>query len=423
MAIFNKIFSRRDKTRSLREPSLAGDIGWYGNGLGVIGGSGPVSPDTAMQLPAFACAVRLLTDEIASLPVRIWRESASAPKEMVKGSAGRILNYRWSDELTAFQAKRRLIYNAIMYRGGFAYIERVEGGRVARGLHVLDPWSITRYPDYFAYRSASSKGIPARIPHSDVIEIYFTEGGYGSDYGFIGRSALEVGQSAIRAALYAQQFTADYFNRGAVPDAVITTPDATASTAEQLASYQADLETMLRQMHSRGSRVAYMLPGTKIEPVGVDPRASQMVELLAFHVAEIGRLFNIPSQALHSTDSSSYSTVEQASLSLGRQSIAPWTRQLEQQITAKFLPLNQYCEFDISRLVRADFKTLGEGLARRVHAGLITPNEAREFEGRPRSEQAGADDLMMQGATSPLGEASNGLTPDADPDNGQQERM
>jgi hypothetical protein len=54
----------------------------------------------------------------------------------------------------------------------------------------------------------------------------------------------------------------------------------------------------------------------------------------------------------------------------------------------------EFCEFEINALLRPDFKTRIDGLAKAVQGGVFSPNEARAQEGLPRAE--GGDEPRVQ---------------------------
>jgi hypothetical protein len=60
-----------------------------------------------------------------------------------------------------------------------------------------------------------------------------------------------------------------------------------------------------------------------------------------------------------------------------------------------------YVEHSLDGLMRGDFKTRMEGLSKGIQNALLTPNEGRALENRP--PLANGDDLLVQGATVPLG--------------------
>lgn len=382
-------------------------------------GAENVGAQKALGFPAFACATRIICDTVASLPVKVWRQEADGDQEQVSGRAVEVLNQRWNENETAFDAKRRLIKSAILHEAGYAWVEKERNSRVSTGLYVLNPTSVIRLDDgNYRHKDDNAPGIPAEIDQERMIEVNFTQLPDGS-----GVSALNLAQGVLQMGIYAQKHASELFRRGAVPKVVFQSLAETGEAAME--EFHHMEEALVRQSES-GRAALYAPPGYEFKVLASHSQHVQLVEMLRLAVEEIARVFNIPVQMLHSTEGSTYSNQEQAGMNLSKNTVLPWTRQLEQQLSAKFLQVKQRAEFDVSKLVRADFLTEGDGYGRRINTGQITPNEARVAQGLPPIEQEGADDLYMQGATKKLGEKPQappamqpGVPPIADPNNGE----
>jgi hypothetical protein len=73
-------------------------------------------------------------------------------------------------------------------------------------------------------------------------------------------------------------------------------------------------------------------------------------------------------------------------------------------------------------LLRGDFKTRAEGVARLIQSGVYTPNDGRKYiGGLDASDDPNADKLHMQGATLPLGAQPNNDTGTPPPAEGDQD--
>lgn len=409
-----------DWRKQRQQVTSTSDAGWRT----LTGGSGwteaaPVRAQQALGFPAFACATRIICDTVASLPVKVWRQEADGSQEQVFGEEVDILNNRWSQFETAFDAKRKLIKSAILHDAGFAWVFKRSRDRKARGLVVLNPTSVTRQEDgSYIQRDPSLRNVPERIPPERMIEVNFMQ--LPDDSGV---SALNLAQGVLRMGLFAQKHAAELFRRGAVPKVVLQSHNA--DTGEAAAEEFSHMEEALVRMAESGRTALFAPPGYEFKPLAATSQHTQLVEMLKLAVEEVARVFNIPTQMLHSTEGSTYSNQEQAGQNLSKNTILPWTRQLEQQISSKFLQAKQKAEFDVSKLVRADFLTEGDGFARRIQSGQMTPNEARIAQGLPPVDQEKADDLLIQGAIKALGDepeppvAPVGMPPEADPNNGE----
>lgn len=99
-----------------------------------------------------------------------------------------------------------------------------------------------------------------------------------------------------------------------------------------------------------------------------------------------------------------FSNTEQQDLHLVKHLISQWAQAFEEEMNLKLFGQRnggRYVEHNVDGLLRGDFKTRMEALASGVQNALLTPNEGRALENRP--DKPNGDDLMIQGATVPLG--------------------
>ncbi|WP_286160612.1 phage portal protein [Rhizobium sp. Root651] len=124
-----------------------------------------------------------------------------------------------------------------------------------------------------------------------------------------------------------------------------------------------------------------------------------------FQVEEIARAWQLPPVFLQDLSRATFSNAEQQDLHLVKHLIGQWTKALEDEINLKFFGRSgngRYVEHNLDGLMRGDFKSRIEGLARAIQTAQITPNEARALENRPAMKDG--NDLLVQGATVPLGQ-------------------
>jgi HK97 family phage portal protein len=112
----------------------------------------------------------------------------------------------------------------------------------------------------------------------------------------------------------------------------------------------------------------------------------QFVEQRKLSTAEIARIFRIPPWMIGaaSGDSMTYSNVEQQQLAFVMHSLRPWLVLIEQAISADpdLCSQNQYVEFLLDALLRADSKTRADiyALALDPVKGWMTRDEVRRLE-------------------------------------------
>ena len=162
--------------------------------------------------------------------------------------------------------------------------------------------------------------------------------------------------------------------------------------------------------------------GYDLKPVGIDPAKGQMTEARLFQIQEIARLFGLPPVFLQDLSRGTFANVEQQDLYLVKHLVAQWAKSFEDELNLKLFGRGAkfYVEHSLDGLMRGDFKTRMEGLSKGIQNALLTPNEGRALENRPALPNG--DDLLVQGATVPLGQQpdpnANPTDPPANPDDG-----
>lgn len=102
-----------------------------------------VTPEIAMQIPAYAASVGFISDMIGELPIRLFREDGTQTEEITDDPRLRLLNGYTGDELFNTGAMVRAMIRDYFNRGaGFAYIER-DGAWKPRALHYVSAANVS----------------------------------------------------------------------------------------------------------------------------------------------------------------------------------------------------------------------------------------------------------------------------------------
>ena len=95
-----------------------------------------ISRDKAMNIPAVASAVDLISSSIASMPVRLFKYKDGHVVEVTDDDRVSMLNGDTRDTLDGFQMKKALVIDYLLDGNGYCYIKR-EGNDVV-GLYYAD---------------------------------------------------------------------------------------------------------------------------------------------------------------------------------------------------------------------------------------------------------------------------------------------
>lgn len=99
-----------------------------------------VTDKTAMEIPAFSASVDFITSTVASLPIKLYRETVgedgTAKTEEVRNDRRiALLNDETGDLLTAYDARKALVRDELLYGAGYMYIKR--NGNDVESLHYV----------------------------------------------------------------------------------------------------------------------------------------------------------------------------------------------------------------------------------------------------------------------------------------------
>ena len=119
-----------------------------------------ISREKAMNIPAVASAVDLISSAVASMPIRLFKYKDDKVEEVRKDVRVSMLNGDTGDTLDGFQMKKALVLDYLLDGNGYCYIKR-DGNDVA-GLYYVDDMfvaiSILEEPIYKTYSISCGGG-------------------------------------------------------------------------------------------------------------------------------------------------------------------------------------------------------------------------------------------------------------------------
>lgn len=370
-----------------------------------------VTTDTALKVPAVMAAVAFLSRTLAAVPKHAYRETVDGPVR-VKGKLGMIVHKSPNDQMGSFKFWQFFWQQVFTGGRGLAWIERSRPGSAGiEGLWLLDPTRTTIQRDgvELVYKT-DGKFYPA----GDVVDVPFML--KPNQLGHFG--PINLASKAIQLALAMNDYASTFFAGGGVPPLALTGP--LPAGAEALKRAMADVHRVIDAAKQSAKPIFPLPPGHDLKPVGFDPEKGQMTDARRFQTEEIARAYQLPPVFLQDLSRATFTNAEQQDLHLVKHLIGQWTLALEDELNLKLfgrLNPNRYVEHNLDGLMRGDFKSRIEGLARGVQSGLLTPNEGRAIENRPKHKNRAAEELFMQGATVELGSASKaGSSPTAPTD-------
>ena len=308
--------------------------------------------------------VSIISDQIGALPIHAERNGETIPTPQVLARPE--LDRTRSEFIAA--AVTSLLVN------GNAYI--LAGRRDSLGYPVnvvlLDPEAVDvkTVGGAIQYRAAGQLLNPEDITHIRG----FCLPGHIKGYG-----PLDMNAQAIAQALAGDQYAAQSFMTGAIPDGVLYSENEI--TADQAAELK---NAWIAGNGGRQRGPAVISGGVKYEKLEFSSTDLELLDSRRFSALNICTLFGVPAHLVQveTTTSNTYSSVTQDSQAFVRFTLRPWIVRLEEGLS-DLLPRGQRATFNLDGLLRAS--TLDRYNAHKValDAGFMTVAEVRELEGLP----------------------------------------
>lgn len=343
-----------------------------------------VTPQSALQTSTVFACVRVISETIASLPLKIYRkQDGGTKKEMPNHSLSDLLNRSGPTPwLTAPEFWEMQCGHNALRGNAYSYKVRDGNGRYL-GFVPLDPSKIQvdvqinnfQSPKIMYKYTPGGANKPVDIPFSDIWHLK----GISSD-GFVGLSPVSLAREAIGLTQAAESHGSVYFKNGARASGVAQYP---GKLKEE--SYERFKNSIQESIGGDNKFKALVLEmGATWTQLGLSNEDSQFLETRQFQVEDIARMFRVPAILIgHPDKSSTYASAEQFMISFVTHTIRPWLVRLEKSISKHLLgdeKQNYFAEFNVDGLLRGDTKSRYEAYASAIQNTWMSPNEVRQFE-------------------------------------------
>ena len=326
-------------------------------------------------IPYFAC-VRILSEQISSLPLHVYRENGETPvrvrRSLFSRPAAVGTTDRWVKQCVTSLATRGNAYGLIVARDGFGFATQVEWLHPDE-VHVDE--SMPTLPRYY-WRGQE-------VPRENMHHIaWFLEPGKVK-----GLSPVAAFARSIGIGLEATNYGATWFEHGGSPPGTFQNKQRTLTTDQaEAVSQRLDAAIKRRKPLVYGADWDY-------QAMQVSPEESQFIQTMKLNASMMAHIFGIPPEMVggESGGSLTYDNPIMDGLSLYKMTIRPWLELLEENFDL-LLPERQYVEFNPDALLRGDTKTRSEAHAIALSARFMTINEVRKIEKLPPLE--GGDALQ-----------------------------
>ena len=381
-------------------------VEWATGGKTVAGAR--VSEQTALQLSAFYCGVRVLTDALAQTPLILYRRRAAGGKERATDHpVYDLLHTRPNPLMSAFVFRETMQGHMVVWGNAFAEIEEAGDGRAVALWPLLPDRTHIEVVDGQKFVITTLPGgqqVP--LPAKRVLHLP----GFGFD-GLQGRSLVWLARQSLGLTKATEQFGASFFGSGSKLAGILSHPNTlTEAAKENMRRSWNDLHEGLSAAH----RIAILEEGLKWQQIGVPPEDAQFLQTRKLQITEIARWLKIPPHKIMDLEKATFSNIEEQNIQFVQDSMLPWFVRWEQDLSWALLSSTErktlFVEFLVDGLLRGDTKARGEFYTKMFNVGAFSPNEILEKENQNPVE--GGDQHFVPLNMVPLAQAADVQTND-----------
>lgn len=392
--------------KSVRKARDPGDDFWY-TGLSESTATGiRVGQITALQASTCAACVSILSEDVAKLPVHVYRARSDGGKEIVKDHPVERLLQKPNIDQDRFEFIETMQLAHLLRGNAYAPILRDGRGRPT-GLIPVNPDNVALWESpggelfykvtRIGYRERwLLRDFPDLIPADDVFHLRWM-----SQDRVAGLSRISLARESLGLSLAQEQHAARLAGNGARPGGVLQTDKKlTTEVLERLKSQWQDSYGGW----ARTGKTAVLEEGLKWQALTMNSVDMEFLASRRFQVEEIARIWRVPLHKLGVTPTGGTGpSAVQADQDYMNNVVCSYVERWEAKIDDVFGLRDEglFVEFDVNRFLRADIQTRLNALRTGVIGMIYTPNEARRGEGLADIE--GGDTLYQPTNVAPIG--------------------
>lgn len=372
---------------------IASQEGNYGN---------LVTPENCMQSPTVHAIVTAISRRLSITPIHVFRRTQSdageVKEKLPSHPVARLLQQpnQWQTRVDFWQDAA-----SVFVRHGRFYAYKLRGltGPI-RELTPLHPGKVEPKQDASTYSVTFSVTEEAgRIRELTPDKILHARGP-ARDF-LKGNSPVQDVAQTIAMEILAEKFGAAFFDNGALPLLVFNFMEGSGGFRE-VAQEQDFIKSFQETFSGDGMHKGMLLPKgmDKPSPIAIEHDKAQFIETRKYQRTVIAGAFGVPPHLVGDLERATFNNVEQQDQDFTLGVVLPVAQAFEAAMERDLLTDQDRrggiaIRFNLDSTLRADFKSRQEGLRVQRDAGIISPNEWREIEGRnPITDDQGGNDYL-----------------------------
>ena len=342
-----------------------------------------VTTDSSMTFSAVFACVRIISESIASLPVRVYRVETDGDKiEEVSHPVNRLLTRKPNDFMTTYTFLDVLMNNLLLEGNSYFYIERDTTARPVGLIPIKTQHVKVINHDGQIYYDV--KDYDLAIRKEDMLHFFNL-----SFNGYEGTSVIGSQRTTIGTSIASNDTANSYLGNSSQIGGIIKHPGKLSKEAV------ARLRTSWSQSTSGSfvaGKTAILEEGMTFEQSKINANDYQLLETRRFQIEEIARIFKVPLSLIgHLEKAANYSSIEALSIDFVRFTLQPYLVLIEQELNRKLFRENEldnyFVRLDSNGLLRGDSAARADYYREMISIGVLSINEVRVMEDLNRIDE------------------------------------
>lgn len=325
----------------------------------------------SLALSAVYRCVEVITNGVASLPVKLYRTDEKGFKYEMHNNLSFILSKKPTGKINAFTFYKLIVKDILLQGNAYALILRNGKGEVI-GLQYIQAGLVSPIDrgDRIEYQVTGIKGF---VRQEDILHFMnFT------DNGVYGISVLTHARRTLGIADYGENASENFYKSGGCTTGFLKFdgPSSGKQREEILSAWNQATGGVRNQPNG----IPVLPANVSYTQLSVNPADSQLLESREFSVVEICRFFGVSPTKCFDLTHASYNNSEMAELAFLNDTLRPLLTKIEMEMETKlFKPEEGYdIKFDVSELLRTDKKSQAEYFTKLFNLGVLSPNDIRK---------------------------------------------
>lgn len=405
---------------SLDDPSTWDALGYRPTDSGI-----EVCPEDALRFgPVWQC-LEVLSSDVAAATMHCHKNEAAPGESDIDTNqpAETVCSLEWNEITPACEGWMNLVFHHKLFGSGYAYISRQGGSKNGRiqWMANMVPTAVKPMVDPDSKQLMYEYILDGKTYYLNTWEVFHLKGmGFRPNHPL---SLFDKMRNEVGLALASKLWLGKFFERGGHHGGILSVPPAMKKEArENLEKGVAE-----RSKPSNWFKTLILRDGAAWHSATVDPRTAQMHELTEDEARAVCHFLNVPPSKIGLPGSVSYNSQEQAQLQYITGSLLHITTRINGEAQMKLLSdrtrraRSHRFEWNWSKLIESDTKTLNEICVLQVDAEITNRNEARKKLNLPQRTDEKANEYYNSKTRASNDATANQDDANADTGNSQSE--